>query len=410
MNDKAYWLWLQKALGTGIKTDEIVSVYKTAKNIYSATPQERVRSGVFTEKQLEKLKKTPLDVVDGIIEDCRKCRCRILTPDDDRYPKKLLQIPDFPLVLYYHGNPDILKKRLTISLVGTRKATKTGLTVSYRLAKSLTKSGAVVVSGGACGIDGAAHLGALHADKETVAVLGCGFFAKYHDSVENLKDDILRKGLIITEYPPQTPPYGRNFPIRNRIISGLSYAVVVVECPARSGSAITARYAREQGREVFAIPGNVTNSDMTGTIDLIRNLKATAVYSCSDILSAFEFNYPDLIDYTEIDSSALHESTGEVDFSKVIYNSSKRKTKTSDEEKCEDKKAEEVKVKTKKEDLNLNENAKNVYEILSENPMHIDDIVRNIPSLTIGKIMVSLTQLEMKGLAVSDSGKKYRRK
>ncbi len=406
MNDKAYWLWLQKALGTGIKTDEIVAYYKTAKEIYFASPEDRVRAGVFTKLQLQKLKETPLEVVDEIIEDCRKCGCRILTPDNENYPAKLFQIRDFPLVLYYYGNPEILKNRMTIAMVGTRSATQAGLTSAYRLAHSLVKSGAVVVSGGAFGIDGASHLGALDADGETVAVLGCGFLAKYHDSAENLKNHIIRKGLIITEYPPSTKPHPSYFPVRNRIISGMSYGVAVVECPPKSGSLITARCAINQGREVFAVAGNVLDSRNTGTIDLIHKYNAISVYSCSDILSVFEFVYPDLLDYGSIDSSYLYESTGEIDFSVI--------TKTSYKKQIEIKETKEIKspeIKKEKNDevLNLTGNAKTVYEVLTEEPMHIDDIRRNIPSLNVGKIMVGLTQLEMKGLVVSDSGKKYRR-
>lgn len=407
MNDKAYWLWLQKALGTGIKTDEIVAYYKTAKAIYFSSVEDRVRSGVFTKNQLEKLKNTPIEVVDELIEDCRKCKCRILTPDDERYPRKLLEINDFPLVLYYYGNPEILKERMTIALVGTRKATETGMKVSFRTANSLAGSGVVIVSGGAFGIDGAAHMGALYGDKETVVVLGCGFMAKYHDSAEVLRDDILRKGLIITEYPPKTPPYGKNFPVRNRILSGLSYGVVVVESPPRSGSLITARVASQQGREVFAFTGDVSDVNTSGTIELIRKDQAVAVYSCSDILSKFEFNYPYLIDYSKADTSAVYEFEEEIDFSPVVYGSEKRTSSKKQTPEGSHKIAE--KQETKKE-VNLTGNAKTVYDVLTDEPMHIDDITRNIPSLNVGKIMVSLTQLEMKGIVVSDSGKKYRRK
>jgi len=404
MNDKAYWIWLQKALGTGVKTDEIVAYYKTAKEIYFASPEDRGRSGVFTKLQLQKLKETPLEVIDQVIEDCRKCGCRVLTPDSEKYPEKLRQIRNFPLVLYYYGNPDILKDRMTIAIVGTRNATKAGLTTAHRLSYSLVKSGAVVVSGGAFGIDGASHLGALNGDGETVAVLGCGFMAKYHDSAENLKKDILRKGLIITEHPPATPAHASYFPVRNRIISGLSYGVVVVECPIKSGSVITAKCALEQGREVFAVSVNVLDSQNTGTIDLLRRFNAIPVYSCSDVLSVFEFTRPGLLDYSKIDSSPLYESAGEIDFSAVTKTSHKKQIETKDNKEIKETK------ETKNEVLKLTGNAETVYKVLSDKPMHIDDITRNIPSLSVGRIMVSLTQLEMEGLVVSDSGKKYRRK
>ena len=172
MNDKAYWIWLQQALGYAVKVDEIVSTFGHAKKVYEASHEERARSGAFTPRQLTKIRNTPLSVV-----------------DDERYPKKLFDLQDYPLVLYYLGDPDVLKNRMTIALVGTRKASQTGLKVAYRLSSSLAKSDVCVVSGGALGIDGASHLGALSEDGITCAVLGCGFLAKYKDSVANLKTD-----------------------------------------------------------------------------------------------------------------------------------------------------------------------------------------------------------------------------
>lgn len=412
MNDKAYWLWLQKALGVGINVDEIVACFGNAKNIYFASPVERATSGVFTRRQLEKIKETPLDVVDEIIESCRRCKCRVLTPDDGRYPKRLMEIRNFPLVLYYKGNPEILNNRMTIALVGTRKASQAGLNVANRLACSLVRSGCVVVSGGALGIDGAAHLGALSENGETVAVLGCGFLAKYRDSVTNLKDEITEKGLLISEYPPNTPAVGRNFPIRNRIISGLSCGVVVVEGSIGSGSLITAKSALEQKRELFAVPGDAINSLHSGTIELIRN-GATPVFSCADVVAPFEYIYPDLIDYSKIETSPLYENKKFVDFSQVKYGVS---SVFSQQEIPDDAMREIIRDNLIEEEQNekkaekLTGNEKTVYEVLSYEPMHIDDIARRIPSLTAGKIMVSLTRLEMENMIVSDSGKNFRRK
>ncbi|MBQ2829300.1 MAG: DNA-processing protein DprA [Clostridia bacterium] len=412
MNDKAYWIWLQQALGYAVKVDEIVSTFGHAKKVYEASHEERARSGAFTPRQLTKIRNTPLSVVDDIIQGCRECKCRVLTPDDERYPKKLFDLQDYPLVLYYLGDPDVLKNRMTIALVGTRKASQTGLKVAYRLSSSLAKSDVCVVSGGALGIDGASHLGALSEDGITCAVLGCGFLAKYKDSVANLKTDIAEKGLVLTEFAPRTPPIGRNFPVRNRIISALSYGVVVVEGSLKSGSLITARMAIEQGRELFAVPGDAINSLHSGTIELIRN-GATPVFSCRDVLSVFEFIYPDLVDYENINDTPLYENRKPVDFSKVTYGVTAVYTKDNIPEEVmekviNDRKDEEEK-QTEKAKI-LKGNDKDVYEVLTFEPMHIDDIMRALPHLTPGKIMVSLTHLEMDEMVLSDNGKKYRRK
>lgn len=412
MNDKAYWIWLQQALGYSVRVDEIVGTFGHAKRVYEATNEERARSGAFTSSQLTKLRNTPLNVVDDIIESCRECRCRVLTPDDERYPKRLFDIQDFPLVLYFYGDPCVLQNRMAIALVGTRRASQTGLKVAYRLSSSLAKSDVCVVSGGALGIDGAAHLGALSEEGITCAVLGCGFLAHYKDSVANLKKDIAEKGLVVTEFPPRTPPISRNFPVRNRIISALSHGVVVVEGSLKSGSLITARLAIKQGRELFAVPGDAINSLHSGTIDLIRN-GATPVFSCSDVLSVFEFTHPGLVDYKGIDTSPLYENRKSVDFSKVTYAVTAVYTKENiPEEVMEsviDSRKDEEERNTEKEKT-LSGNDKDVYEALSYEPLHIDDIMRKLPHLSPGKILVSLTHLEMDEMVLSDNGKKFRRK
>lgn len=411
MNDKAYWIWLQQALGYGVNVDEIIGHFGHPKNIYEATPVERALSGAFTKRQLEKIKATPLSVVDDVILSCKECRCRVLTPDDERYPKKLIDLRNFPLVLYYYGKPEVLKDKMTIALVGTRKASKTGLQVAGRLAASLVKSGAVVVSGGALGIDGAAHMGVLSEKGATVAVLGCGFLAKYRDSYAALKDEIIENGVVFTEYPPRTPAVGRHFPVRNRIISALSYGVVVVEGALGSGSLITAQMAIDQGRELFAVPGDAINSQHSGTIELIRK-GATPVFSCADIMAVYEFVYPDIVDYEKIERTPLYENQFPMDFSKVTYGV----TSVYSQETVPDEVMKEViedrlqREENEKAAQKLNGNDKTVYDALTSEPVHIDDIMRKLTSLTPAKVMVSLTKLEMENLVVSDNGKKYRRK
>ncbi len=411
MNDKAYWLWLQQAIGYGVNTDEIVGHFVHPKNIYLATHQERIQSGVFTGKQLEKLKTTPLEVVNEIIDSCRKCKCRVIFPDDPRYPQQLKMIRNFPLALYYYGDPEVLKDKMAIALVGTRRASKTGLEIAGRLASSLVRSNAVVVSGGALGIDGASHLGALSENGITVAVLGCGFLAKYRDSVTNLKGEIAKNGLVVTEYPPNTPAIGRNFPTRNRIISGLSHGVVVVEGALGSGSLITADLAVRQGRELFAVPGDAIDSRHSGTMEIIRR-GATPVFTSADVLSQFEFRYPELIDIEKIDRTPLYENKKSFDFSKVTYGVTSIHTDSFVPEEVmqaaiEDNLHKENEISEKAK--NLTGNVKAVYDVLSYDEMHIDDILRSIPSMNLGKIMAALTQLELDNMIISVSGKKYRR-
>lgn len=190
---------------------------------------------------------------------------------DDRYPVLLKQIPDPPIVLWCRGEPRHLTSRRLVSIVGSRNATPEGLAVARRLAKELAGEGIGVVSGLARGIDGAAHRGALDAVGVTIAVLGCGADTVYPPRHDDLAAEIAASGVLVAEYPPATPPLPRHFPLRNRIISALSRATLVVEASERSGSLITARAALEQGRDVLAVPGGVASGCYRGCHALIKD-------------------------------------------------------------------------------------------------------------------------------------------
>ncbi|HOJ09630.1 MAG TPA: DNA-processing protein DprA, partial [Clostridiales bacterium] len=215
------------------------------------------------------------------LEAIRKNQIEVITIHDELYPYYLKNIYDPPVVLYCKGK--ILANENAISLVGSRKATAYGLEAGEELAYQLACLGITVVSGMARGIDSSAHKGALKAQGRTIAVLGCGLDVVYPAENKVLMNNILEKGAVISEYLPGTMPFQRNFPARNRIISGMSLGVVVVEAAADSGSLITANFALEQGREVFALPGNINRINSTGTNMLIKE-GAKLVMSVKDIL------------------------------------------------------------------------------------------------------------------------------
>ena len=213
----------------------------------------------------------------------------VVTATSYEYPALLKEIPDPPPVLFYRGTLN-MDMQLPLAIVGTRRCTEYGKEVAKKFGRELVKAGATVVSGLATGIDGYAALGALSvegAQDPTVAVLGCGIDVVYPQGNEKLYGAIAERGCLMTEFLPKTPPLPRNFPQRNRIISGLSLGVLVVEAGERSGSAVTARLALEQGREVFAIPGRITDPMSVGTNAMIRRGEAKAVTSVSDILEEF---------------------------------------------------------------------------------------------------------------------------
>lgn len=264
----AYWFANISEIGNRMK-QKLLLAAGSAKELY-----------FLPESQLKKLSDVEPEVIDKLLqarkvstEPAYETLCELgisfVTLEDETYPEKLRQIPDAPYALYIKGRlPDENQKR--IAIVGARMCSEYGRAVAVRLAKSLAARGICVVSGMARGIDTAGHTGALEADGITCAVLGCGVDICYPKSNEQLYHNILERGCILSEYPPGTQPLPALFPQRNRIISGLSDAVVVVEAKARSGSLITADQALEQGRDVYAVPGRIYDTLSAGCNGLIR--------------------------------------------------------------------------------------------------------------------------------------------
>lgn len=201
---------------------------------------------------------------------------------DARYPPRLREIFDPPVILFVRGKTELLRSH-GIGIVGTRRPTPYGIAATERLSADLAQAGLTVVSGLARGIDTAAHRAALTADGNTVGVLGCGVDVLYPAENRKLYEEIGRNGLLISEFPMGAPAYPQNFPIRNRIISGLSVGVVIVEGAQHSGSAITAKLAMDQGREVFAVPGNITSKMSWGPNLLIKDGGAKLVQEWTDV-------------------------------------------------------------------------------------------------------------------------------
>jgi DNA processing protein len=250
------------------------------------------------------------DVVRELVESARPraqvslarasvCGLRPVPWFDQTYPTRLAAIPDPPVVLWTRGDPAVLD-RPAVAVVGSRRATPTGLAVARRLASDLAETGLCVVSGLARGVDGAAHEGALAVGGSTVAVLGCGADIVYPREHASLAERIVDVGALLSEFSPGTPPLPQHFPIRNRIISGLALAVVIVEASDKSGSLITARTALEQGRDVLAVPGSVLSGQYRGCHALIKD-GARLVETVTDVLEE--------IGWAALPSAARHGPT-----------------------------------------------------------------------------------------------------
>ena len=212
--------------------------------------------------------------------------CTVYMPEDDEYPPLLRKIgTDAPLLLYCRGNAAVNQEK-TIAIVGTRRNSRYGAEVAQTLAKELAQAGVCVVSGMADGIDAYAHRGAIEGRGQTVAVLGCGIDVIYPSANKALFGEIKLHGAVISEYFPGSAPLAYHFPARNRIISGMSQGVLLVECPEHSGAMITARLCIEQGRDLFVVPGNITSPNALGSNELLIS-GASPVLNAQDILNRF---------------------------------------------------------------------------------------------------------------------------
>jgi len=250
--------------------------------IFSASITELQSAGLTT-KQISSLKNIHWDKIENDLCWLEKNNSRIISLDDSLYPGLLKEIHDSPFVLYVQGDVTALMQQ-QIAIVGSRHPTPNGRELSFQFAKELVSAGLVITSGLALGIDAASHAGALAANGKTIAVLGTGLKLVYPRDNRKLAEDIVeRGGAIVSEFPIDTPPKAIHFPLRNRIISGLSLGVLVIEAAVRSGSLITARMALEQNREVFAIPGSIHNPLSHGCHQLIRQ-GAKLVEKAEDVL------------------------------------------------------------------------------------------------------------------------------
>lgn len=284
--DLGYWIALQQAPGLGPRRIwQLIEHFGSAEEVWRAGDKE-ILSLPWLGKAGEEFLVWRKKVAPAYLWE-RLCRqgVGVLTYSDAAYPPELKCIYSPPPVLYYRGNLTSLE-HLKIAVVGTRRPTPYGLKVAQALTQGLAEAGIAVVSGLARGIDAAAHRGALKGRGPTIAVLGCGVDVVYPRENAGLFQEIVREGLILSELPPGTPPDKRHFPARNRIISGLARGTVVVEAGEESGALITADFALEQGRDVFAVPGPITSAQSKGTNNLIKQ-GAKMVTELQDILEEY---------------------------------------------------------------------------------------------------------------------------
>lgn len=410
MKNRKYWVWLSLALDVATPAYQkvlsefeynIIKVYESSKDGLSALK--------LTAKQKAALLDKSLDEAEIIVDWCDNNHVGILCYDDPRFPKRLASIPNAPVVLYYIGELYPIDDMLCLAGVGTRDMTKYGHDSAYAFCHDLARSGAIIVSGMANGIDSVCHRAALDAGGKTVAVLGCRINKVYPANNRDLMVEIARKGLLITEFHPFYKTNPSNFPKRNRIISGLCQATMVFEADAGSGSLITADYAVKQGRRIYSLPGDIGNSGSNGTNQLLREGAKIAVRS-SDIIDEYKYLYPELNNV----NSLFDYSPRSLNLDSYIAPKRKTKKNTVTVNKKnsavrEEKELNENNIPAKRpapDTSSLSETEKRIYEALSfEHPLSQEQIY--LPGVDIGEVMSAYTMLELKGFIEALPGNKY---
>lgn len=288
MNEKDYLIWLNSIHGVGYATiQKLIQYFGSLEDLWSASVSEIYNVPRIKKETADRIIKTRnIDYIDKYRKKLLSKKIEYVTVKDEIYPDTLKNIPNSPHLLFMKG--DILKEdENALAIVGSRKCTSYGKSIAYKFSKELAAYGITIVSGMAYGIDSAAHRGALDGGGRTIAVLGCSLDICYPKSNANLMKEIIDNGAVISEYPLGTQPIPGNFPRRNRIISGLSKGVLVVEAGLKSGTLITVDYALEQGKDVFSVPGNINCSVSQGTNKLIKE-GAKPVTCIEDILEEFD--------------------------------------------------------------------------------------------------------------------------
>ncbi|MBQ8834504.1 MAG: DNA-processing protein DprA [Oscillospiraceae bacterium] len=412
-----HWIWLAHRPGVNDRAKmALLQHFSDPEDIFFADGSAYDHIEGLSEEAKEALRDKNLIPAEEILDYCGREKIHLLTYRDAAYPKRLKNISDPPLLLYYKGKLPDFDGNPVIGVVGTRKASAYGMTTAKRMGYQIARCGGIVVSGMAYGIDGMAMSGALTAGKPVVGVLGCGVDIVYPLSNRALFRDTEQYGCILSEFAPGTPPAKWTFPKRNRLISGLSCGVLVIEAPEKSGSLITARQAAEQGRDVFVVPGNIDIPSFVGSNRLMRD-GAIPVSSGWDVLSEYEALYPEKI---RKDDTPAHQTAYPDEVLRAEEESEKSLPKVAQKpllpkknrelKKDLDKKGIDKEPSAPYSDVNntlnkLSSDEQAIVKAIGNGERLVDDVIAET-GLTTGKLLAALTMLELKGILKRLPGKR----
>ena len=389
MSALKYWLWLTELRGLKNQTRlALLRHFGTPEDVFYADAGEILLTEGMTREQAVLLEDHRLDTADRILADCQRLGLRLLTIQDAEYPGRLKNIYDPPCLLYVKGRLPAFDEEVAVAVVGTRDATPYGISSAEKLGYGLARGGAVVVSGLAKGIDAAATRGALRAGGITVGVVGNGLDVHYPYESRYLYEDVAAAGVLLSEYAPGTEPAKNHFPARNRILSGLSLATLVVEAPERSGALITADTAVEQGRDVFAVPGPIDAPNSVGCNRLIRE-GAVLTADAWDLLQEYEARFPD----------KLRREEARKEPEKLGYEARQK----------EEPRPVPPSLRLSDPTVSLTDDQIALLRALSdEEPIQVDDLIEQT-GIPTRRVLSALTLLEIEQYVQQHSGKHYTR-
>lgn len=410
-----HWIWLATRAGLGDRGRmALLQRFADAEDIYYAAAVEYARVEGLSAEAVSSLQEKSLTEAEQILADCRRENIHILTWQDALYPKRLKNIADPPVVLYYKGSLPQVDALPCIAVVGTRSASAYGMSTAKRMGYQIAACGGITVSGVASGIDAMAMRGALSAGAPVIGVMGCGADVVYPVSNRTLYADTQRQGCLLTEFPPGTPPLGWNFPRRNRIISGLSCGVLVVEAPEKSGALITARQAADQGRDVFVVPGNIDVPSCKGSNALLRD-GAIAVSSGWDVLSEYQAQFPGKITENRADCRQ-NVYPEEMEQAQPLLVAQKPKQPEKKQRRTIFRKKKEIDntasspyIDADKPRPALSADEEKLLSCIGADSMLVDDVI-SASDLPAGQVLAMLTMLEIKGVITRLPGKRIVKK
>lgn len=409
MSQLRYWIWLTNVPGLSLTAQlRLIRDFESPEAVFLADREALSAEEGLTRQELESIEKRDMRRADQVLEDCAKHHISILTMQDAAYPRRLLAIENPPPVLYYKGTLLAFDRLPAIAVVGSRKASAYGLATAKRMGCQIGACGGVVISGAARGIDSLALEGALSTGAPVAAVLGNGLDIVYPYEAKNLYADVIRNGCLLSEFIPGTKPLGSNFPRRNRIMSGLSLGVLVVEAAKKSGSLITANHALEQGRDVYAVPGNVGLAACEGSNLLLQ--EGAMLATCGwDVLQGYQARFPDRLRHV----SAGEKLTLSPQDAKYLYTDEPAaqtapapSPRASEPEKRIDNSEQRNYIDLQQMKDQLTEDERTIVEILRPGQRHVDDIIAQ-SGMPAARVLASLTLLEVKGYVQQQPGKRF---